>query len=87
MKWSHHEVSDSEAELVDQQQREVDHLSAVLRASREESKTFHSNTQVSTGLIPCLEPGEVKKQIRLKTLTLCSQEYFYSVPILFRKRS
>lgn len=40
VKSSHHEVSDSEAELVDQQQREVDRPSAVLRAAREEKVSF-----------------------------------------------
>lgn len=33
VKQPHHEISGSEAELVNQQQREVDHLLAVLRAA------------------------------------------------------
>ena len=33
VKLTYHEVSDSEADLVHQQQREVDHLSAFLRAA------------------------------------------------------
>lgn len=36
-KLSYHEVSDSEVEFINQQQREVDHLSAILRASKAES--------------------------------------------------
>lgn len=61
---SYHEVSDPEAELVNQQQREVDHLSAILRATRtDRKKASFKHTDAGPGQIPYLQPGGVARRV------------------------